>query len=86
MISALIDVLLREPAVIFYILSGIAVILYSCFAKRMSFQGDFPTWRPEEIKTYEATPKMRLYGIVLGALPLLYVLYLLFFPSSKFLK
>ena len=76
--NALIDTVLLHPAILFYIFSGVVVILYSCFAKRMSFQGDFPTWKPEEIKTYKATLKMRLYGVALGTLPLLYGLYLLF--------
>lgn len=75
----LLDVLLGHPAILFYIVSGILVILYSCFAKKMSFQGDFP-WRPEERKTYEATPQMRLYGIAIGTLPLLYGLYHLLYP------
>ena len=75
----LLDVLLGNPIVLFYIVSGILVILYSCFAKRLSFQGDFP-WRPEERKTHEATPRMRLYGIALGMLPLLYGLYHLLCP------
>jgi hypothetical protein len=52
----------------------------------MSFQGDFPSWKPEERKTYKATPEMRLYGVALGMLPLLYELYLLLFPTSRFLK
>lgn len=83
--NTLLDFVLLHPVVLFYICSGVAVILYSCFAKRMSFQGDFP-YRPEERKSYEATPRMRLYGITLGALPLLYGLYLLLFRSSKLLK
>jgi hypothetical protein len=74
--DALIDFVLGHPVVLFYVISGTAVILYSCFAKRMSFQGDFP-WRPDERQTYEATPRMRIYGIALGILPLLYGLYLL---------
>ena len=74
--DALIDFVLQHPVVLFYIVVGIAVILYSCFAKRMSFQGDFPLM-PDERQTYEATPRMRIYGIALGILPLLYGLYLL---------
>lgn len=80
--SASIDFVLRHPVVLFDISSGIVVILYSCFAKRMSFQGDFPL-SPEERKTYRATPRMRLYGISLGMLPLLYGLYLLLSPLFK---
>lgn len=77
--NALIGFVLLHPAILFYIFSGVAVILYSCFAKRMSFQGDFPSSHPEERKTYKATPEMRKYGIVLGMFPLLYGLYLLLF-------
>jgi hypothetical protein len=84
--NALFDTVLLHPVILFYIFSGVAVILYSCFAKRMSFQGDFPSWKPEERKTYKATPEMRLYGVALGMLPLLYELYLLLFPTSRFLK
>ena len=84
--NALLDTVLLHPVILFYIFSGVAVILYSCFAKRMSFQGDFPSWRPEERKIYKATPEMRFYGVAVGALPLLYGLYLLLFPTSKFLK
>ena len=76
--DALIESVLLHPVVLFYIVSGIGVILYSCFAKRMSFDGDFPCCRPEERRTYRATPRMRLYGVALGTLPLLYGLYALF--------
>jgi hypothetical protein len=72
--DSLIDFVLLHTAELFYIVSGVATIFYSCFAKRMSFQGDFPL-RPEERKVYTATPRMRLYGIALGSLPLLYGLY-----------
>jgi hypothetical protein len=75
-LDTLIDFVVLHPAVLFYIILGIAMILYSCFAKRFSFQGDFPLM-PDEGQTYEATPRMRLYGIALGALPLLYGLYTL---------
>ena len=75
----LIDFVLRHPVVLFYIILGTGMVLYSCFAKRMSFQGDF-AWRPDERQTYEATPRMRIYGIALGTLPLLYGLYLLLHP------
>jgi hypothetical protein len=59
----------------FCILLGIGLILYSCFAKRISLEGDVAV-KPEERKLYEATPKMRKYGIALGMLPLLDGLYL----------
>jgi hypothetical protein len=77
--DTLIEFVLGHLASFFYLVSGICVILYSCFAKRMSFQGDFPLL-PEERKTYRATQKMRKYGIALGILPLLYGLYLLVNP------
>jgi len=67
-------------AALFYLILGIGLVLYSCFAKRMSFEGDFPVL-PEERETYEATPEMRKYGVVLGVIPLLYGLYLLLFHS-----
>ena len=82
MMNSLIDFVLLHPVVLFYIGSGIAVILYSCFAKRMSFEGDFP-WRPEERKSYAATPRMRVYGIALGTLPLLYGLYAIIHGMSQ---
>jgi hypothetical protein len=75
----LIDFLLGHPAELFYVALGIGLILYSCLAKRMSFEGDVAV-KPEDRKTYEATPKMRLYGIALGMLPLLYGLYQLLHP------
>jgi len=56
-------------------LLGIGLILCSCFAKRISFEGDVAV-KVEERKLYEATPKMRKYGIALGMVPLLYGLYL----------
>jgi hypothetical protein len=77
--DAIIDVVLEHPVVLFYLILGISLILYSCFAKRMSFQGDVPSW-PDERETYEATPRMRLYGVALGMLPLLYGLYQLLTP------
>jgi hypothetical protein len=73
--DALIDFVLGNLAGLFFILLGIGLILYSCFAKRISFEGDVAV-KPEERKLYEATPKMRKYGIALGMLPLLYGLYL----------
>jgi hypothetical protein len=76
--DALIDFVLRHLAALLYFITGMGVVLYSCFAKRMSFEGDFPWW-PEERKTYKATPEMRKYGVFLGMFPLLYGLYLLIF-------
>jgi hypothetical protein len=76
--DALIDFVLGHLVELFYIAMGIGVILYACFAKRMSFEGDVAV-RREERETYEATPEMRKYGICLGMFPLLYGLYLLIF-------
>jgi hypothetical protein len=76
--DALIDFVVGHLAALFYLFTGIGVVLYSCFAKRMSFEGDVAV-RPEERKTYKATPEMRKYGFVLGMFPLLYGLYLLIF-------
>lgn len=73
-LDTLIDFVVRTPAVLIYIGMGIWGILYSRFAKRMSFEGDIPTdWKKR--KTYKATPKMRLYGVCLSALPLVCGLY-----------
>jgi hypothetical protein len=77
--KALIDYVLGHLAELFYITLGIGLILYSCFAMRMSFQGDFPL-RQDEVKTYKATPEMRKYGVCLGMAPFLYGLYLLLYP------
>jgi hypothetical protein len=73
--DSLIDFVLGNLAGLFCILLGIGLILYSCFAKRISLEGDVAV-KPEERKLYEATPKMRKYGIALGMLPLLDGLYL----------
>jgi hypothetical protein len=78
-VGAVIDFLFGHPAELFYVVLGIGVILYSSVAKRMSFEGDVAV-KPEDRKTYVATPKMRLYGIALGMLPLLYGLYHLLYP------
>jgi hypothetical protein len=77
--DALIDFVLGHLAGLFSVILGIGVVLYSCFAKRMSFAGDVAV-RPEERKTYEAAPEMRKYGFALGMLPLLYGIYLLVYP------
>jgi hypothetical protein len=77
--DAFIDFVLGHLAELFCIVLGIGLILYSCFAKRISFEGDVAV-SPEERNLYETTPKMRKYGIALGMLPLLYGLYLLLYP------
>ena len=77
--NALIDYVLGHLAELFYVILGTGLILYSCFAKRMSFEGDIAV-RQEERKTYVATPEMRKYGICIGMAPLLYGLYLLLSP------
>ena len=74
----LIDFVLRHQAALFDVVLGVGVVLYSCFAKRMSFEGDVAV-SPEDKQTYKATPEMRKYGIILGMFPLLYGLYLLLF-------
>jgi len=73
-----IDFFLLHWDALFLVALGIGLILYSCFAKRMSFGGDFPML-PEETDTYEATPEMRKYGIFLGMFPLIFGLYYCFF-------
>jgi hypothetical protein len=50
--DALIDFVLGNLAGLFCILLGIGLILYSCFAKRISFEGDVAV-KPEERKLYE---------------------------------
>lgn len=74
--DALIDFVLGHVTGLFSLTLGLGVVLYSCFAKHMSFEGDVAV-RPEERKIYEATPEMRKYGIAIGMFPLLYGLYLL---------
>jgi hypothetical protein len=59
---------------------GLGVVLYSCFAKRFHFEGDVAVRRKDR-RLYEATPKMRLYGIGIGAVCLIYGLYHLVFPT-----
>jgi hypothetical protein len=74
--DALVDFVLGHWAGFFYLILGTGLVLYSCFVKRMSFQGDVAVL-PEERRTYKASPEMRKYGVVLGMFPLLYGLYLL---------
>jgi hypothetical protein len=74
--DALIDFVLGHLAGFFFLILGIGCVLYSCFSKRISFQGDFPL-RPEERKTYEATSRIRRRAIAISILPLVYGLYLL---------
>ncbi len=76
--DASIDFVLGHLTALFYLLLGVGVVLYSCFASRMSFEGDLAV-RPDEKETYKATPTMRKYGVSLGMFPLLYGLYLLLF-------
>jgi hypothetical protein len=68
--DALIDFVIGKLAELLCILLGIGLILYSCFAKRLSLR-ETRLSGPEERKVYEATPRMRKYGIALGMLPLL---------------
>ena len=74
--ETLIDFVLGHRAGLLYLSLGIGVVLYSCFAKHMTFEGDFPI-RPEERRLYLPTRKMRLYEFALRMFPLLYGLYLL---------
>jgi len=72
--NPLIDSVVGHLVALFYIALGIGLILYACLAKRFFFEGDVAV-KPEDRQFYEATPKMRIYGFVLGMLPLLYGLY-----------
>ena len=74
--DALIDFVLGHLGGFFFLILGIGCVLYSCFAKRFTLEGDVAV-RPEDRKFYKATPAMRKYGICLGMFPLLYGLYLL---------
>lgn len=76
--DTLIDFALEHRAGLFYLILGIGLILYSCFAKHMTFEGDVAV-RPQERKFYKPTPAMRVYGIAIGAFPLVYGFYLLLF-------
>jgi hypothetical protein len=62
-----------------FIALGIWGVLYSCLAKRISFQGDFPLTR-EERKTYRATRRVRKRALLISLLPLGYGIILLFYP------
>ena len=44
---------------------GIWAILYSCFAKRLSFQGDVGL-APKYMKTYRATPSVRRRALIMS--------------------
>jgi hypothetical protein len=79
--EASIDFVFGHLAELFCITLGIGLILYSCLARRISFEGDVAV-RPEERKLHEVTPKMRIYGFALGMLPLLYGLYQLLYPLA----
>ena len=69
-----------HPAALGEIGLGVFAILYASFAKRISFQGDFPSWNPEEeFLSYKPTRNMRLYGISLGMISVLFGLYGVFF-------
>jgi hypothetical protein len=77
--DASLDFVLLHSGELFCIGLGIGVILYSCLTRRFTFEGDVAV-KPEDSQYYQATPKMRLYGFVLGMLPLLYGLYHLLYP------
>ncbi len=46
-----IDFTIANWTSVFYVPLGLGLLAYSCFAKRVSFEGDV-TVRPEERKTY----------------------------------
>lgn len=71
-----------HPAALGEIGLGVFIILYACLAKRISFQGDFPSWNPEdEFPSYKPTRNIRLYGISLGMISVLFGLYGVFFAE-----
>ncbi|HEY1895269.1 MAG TPA: hypothetical protein VGG62_03310 [Terracidiphilus sp.] len=80
--NSLIEFMMGHLAGFFYLTLGIGCVLYSCFAKRMSFEGEVAV-RPDEKRTYKVTPEMRKYGVALGMFPLLYGLYLVLSPLFK---
>jgi hypothetical protein len=58
---------------------GLGGMIYACFAKRISFEGDFPLTREEREKaTQVATPAIRRRAFVISLLPLSYGIFLLF--------
>ena len=77
--GTLIDFVFLHSGELFCIGLGIGVILYSCLARRFTFEGDVAV-KSEGRQFYEATPEMRIYGVILGMLPLLYGLYSLISP------
>ena len=78
----LIEFAVAHFAGIAFVALGIGCLVYSCFARRISFQGDFPRTR-EERRTYEATPAVRKRAILISLLPLFHGLFLLFYPALK---
>ena len=74
--DSVIDFLIANYGAVFLVLLGVGLLAYSCFAKRMSFEGDVAV-KPEDRETYVATPEMRKYGIFLSLLPLCYGIFAL---------
>lgn len=68
---SVIDFLIANYGAVFLLLLGLGLLAYSCFAKRIYFEGDVAV-KPEDRETYFATPAMRKYGIFLSLLPLCY--------------
>lgn len=77
--DTLIDFVFLHLGELFCIGLGIGVILYSCLVRRFTFEGDVAV-KSEDRQFYEATPEMRIYGVLLGMLPLLFGLYSLISP------
>jgi hypothetical protein len=67
-------------ASLIFIALGLGGMIYACFAKRISFEGDFPLTREErENATYVATPAIRRRVFVISLLPLLFGIFLLLY-------
>jgi hypothetical protein len=74
----LIDYCLSHLAGLAFVALGVGGVLYSCFAKYISFQGDFPLTK-EERKTSPATRDVRIKALIISLLPLAYGIKLLLF-------
>jgi hypothetical protein len=65
-------------ASLIFIALGLGGMMYACFAKRISFEGDFPLTQEEQKRaTYAATPDVRRRAFVISLLPLSYGIFLL---------
>jgi len=72
--DTLIDFVFHRLGELFCIGLGIGLILYSCLVGRFTFEGDVAV-KSEDRQFYEATPEMRVCGVLLGMLLLRYGLY-----------